>query len=194
MTVTEVERALADEAFDRTDRLLTITSRLGAKRLLLTALSGEEAVSKPFCFDVELLSHDDAIHPEDLVGTPVSLRVSPVAGAARLLHGIIRGFKSSTLNVRGFCLYRAQIVPWLWFLSRSVDCRIVQRKNVPDIVKAVFALHGFTDYEFRLAASYPVLDYCVQYRETALNFVSRLLETAGITYVFQHEEASILCY
>jgi type VI secretion system secreted protein VgrG len=78
--------------------------------------------------------------------------------------------------------------PWLWFLSRTADCRIFQKKTVPQIFEAVAKECGFSDYQLSLTGTYQPLEYCVQYRETDLNFVSRLLEAAGIYYFFEHQD------
>ena len=91
-------------------------------------------------------------------------------------------------NVGGYARYRATIVPWLWLLTRTTDCRIFQDKTVPDIIEAVFKHYGFSDYQLKLTASYPTWEYCVQYRETAFNFVSRLMEQEGIYYYFEHQD------
>jgi type VI secretion system secreted protein VgrG len=88
------------------------------------------------------------------------------------------------------------MVPWLWFLTRTTDCRIFQEKTVPDIIKQVFGDLGFTDIEDRLSSSYRTLTYCVQYRESAFNFVSRLMEQEGIYYFFLHDNGKhtlVLC-
>lgn len=181
--------ALTDSEFSRGSRLLDIITKLGPDQLLLTSLTGEEGLSRLFHFEVELLSHDQSIRAEDLVGTSVSLRIMPVDSKPRHLHGYVSRFSTGALVLREFRAYRAEVVPWLWFLSRSADCRIFQHKCIPDIVKEVFDTLGFTDYEFYLQHSpYPELEYCVQYRETALNFVSRLMEQAGLFYFFKHEE------
>jgi type VI secretion system secreted protein VgrG len=87
-----------------------------------------------------------------------------------------------------FASYRATLVPWLWFLTRTADCRIFQNKDVPTILKEVFREHGFTDFEDQLSGSYRSWPYCVQYRETDFNFVSRLMEQEGIYYYFKHED------
>jgi type VI secretion system secreted protein VgrG len=80
------------------------------------------------------------------------------------------------------------VVPWLWFLTRTADCQIFQNISVPDILEKVFKAFGFTDYELNLAGHYPKREYCVQYRETTFNFVSRLMEHEGMFYFFQHED------
>jgi type VI secretion system secreted protein VgrG len=83
--------------------------------------------------------------------------------------------------------YSAQVVPWFWLLTRRADCRIFQNKSTPEIIEDVFKSLGFSDYELSLTKSYPKRAYCVQYRETDFNFVSRLMEYHGIYYFFRHE-------
>ena len=79
------------------------------------------------------------------------------------------------------------MVPWLWFLTRTSNCRIFQEMTVPDIIKQVFRDHGFTDFDDALSGTYRTWEYCVQYRETDFEFVSRLMEQEGIYYFFTHE-------
>jgi type VI secretion system secreted protein VgrG len=100
----------------------------------------------------------------------------------------VRSFSSASSDVRGFREYHAEIVPWLWFLSCTTDCRIFQNLTVPKIIETIFGEYGFTDYEMGgLTGSYQPLDFCVQYRETALAFISRWMEELGIFYFFRHE-------
>jgi type VI secretion system secreted protein VgrG len=84
----------------------------------------------------------------------------------------------------------------LWFLTRTSDCRIFQNKKVPDIIKEIFQENGFSDFEDKLTGSYREWEYCVQYRETDFNFVSRLMEQEGIYYHFTHVDGKhtlVLC-
>src|SRR5690606_30893621 len=83
--------------------------------------------------------------------------------------------------------YQMVVVPWLWFLTRTSDCRIFQHVTVPDILETLFNDAGFTDYELRLSGDYREWEYLVQYRETDFNFASRLMEQEGIYYFFTHE-------
>lgn len=89
-------------------------------------------------------------------------------------------------------IYRLTLHPWLWFLSRTADCRIFQDMSVPDIVDAVFSDEATKAVDDRLAdaSKYERWEYCVQYRETDFNFVSRLMEQEGICYFFEHAEGS----
>ncbi len=78
--------------------------------------------------------------------------------------------------------------PWFWLLGHKADCRIFLDKDVKDIIKDVFNKAGFHDFEFRTNGDYEKIPYCVQYRETDLAFVSRLMELYGIYYFFEHSE------
>jgi type VI secretion system secreted protein VgrG len=80
------------------------------------------------------------------------------------------------------------MVPWLWFLTRKSDCRIFQKMKVPDIVKQIFDEMNFKDYKLQLYGDFLEREYCVQYRETDFNFISRLLEEEGIFYFFEHQD------
>ena len=90
-----------------------------------------------------------------------------------------------------FFLYRAVIAPQLWLLSLRQDCRIFQKMSIPDIVKAVLEDAGVTGdlFDFRLQGDYPQREYCVQYRESDLNFIQRLLEEEGIFFFFEHSQS-----
>jgi type VI secretion system secreted protein VgrG len=90
-------------------------------------------------------------------------------------------------NLR-FSTYRAVMVPWLWLLTRTADSRIFQKLSVPEIIEKVFGEKNFADFKIQLQGSYEKRDYCVQYRETDFNFLSRLMEEEGIHYFFEHEE------
>lgn len=169
-------------------RLLAVSSPLGEDILLLLGFRGVEAVSQPFRFELELASQQETIAPTDLVGKPVSWRVGRIDKEPRHFHGIVSRLFAGGRDKRGLRSYRAEVVPWLWFLTRTADCKIFQQLKTPDIIKKVFDDLGFSDYEFHLKGSFPQWDYCVQYRETAFNFVSRLMEWEGIFYYFTHEE------
>jgi type VI secretion system secreted protein VgrG len=187
-TVTEDRPRLAGGTSTREDRLLAIDTPLGKDKLVLTELAGEEEISQPFTFVTTLRSEDPDIRAEDLIGAKVTIWVKRETAEPVPISGIVRSFSSASLNVRGFREYRAEIVPWLWFLSCTTDSRIFQNLTVPKIIETIFGEYGFTDYEMGgLTGSYQTLDFCVQYRETALAFISRWMEELGIFYFFRHE-------
>ncbi|HEY1239899.1 MAG TPA: type VI secretion system tip protein TssI/VgrG, partial [Bryobacteraceae bacterium] len=169
-------------------RRIAISTPLGKDELLLRGFSGSEAISQLFHFDLDLVSENDHVKFQDVVGKNVTLRIYDAAGAERHWNGFISRFSQGSQD-RRLTGYRAQMVPWLWFLTRTADCRIFQNLKVPDIIQKIFKDLGFSDFELRLYGTYTPRDYCVQYRETDFNFVSRLMEEEGICYFFEHQQS-----
>jgi len=175
-------------AYTQTNRRIAITTPLGDDALLLRGFSGVESISQLFHFDLDLLSENDSVKFQDLVGKNVTLSILDAEGAERYWNGFVSRFSQGHQD-RRLTAYRAQMVPWLWFLTRTADCRIFQNKTVPDIIKKIFSDLGFQDFELKLYGSFEPRDYCVQYRETDFNFVSRLMEEEGMYYFFKHEKS-----
>ena len=178
------------EDITQDSRLLSIDTPLGPEVLLLHSFTGYEAISQPFRFQLALRSEDPDIDFNALIGQNVTVRLALTDDAEdhreRIFNGFISRFGQLPLEGRLAC-YQAEMVPWLWFLSQTADCRIFQNQTVPDIVQQVFQEHGFSEVENRLSRKYERWEYCVQYRETGLNFVMRLLEHEGIFFFFTHE-------
>jgi type VI secretion system secreted protein VgrG len=172
--------------YTQQNRLIAIETPLGADVLLLQGFTGYEAISQIFKFDLDVLSENDSIAFKDIVGKNVTIRVTLAHDSERYFNGFVSRFAQSGSDLR-FTHYQMEVVPWLWFLTRIADCRIFQEKTIPDIIKAVFDSRGFKDYKFSLTSTYEPREYCVQYRETDFNFVSRLMEQYGIFYFFEHE-------
>lgn len=168
-------------------RLCRISTPLGADVLFLQELKGHEAMSELFRYELLLVAADGALDFSQIIGKAVTLTIDLADGSPRYICGVVSRFAQTGSDLR-LTTYRAEIVPWLWLLTRRTDCRIFQNKNVQDIVTEVFDKLGFTDFEFNLNGTYDPMVNCVQYRETDFDFVSRLLETAGIFYYFRHED------
>ena len=166
---------------------LKVTTPLGEDKLLLRAINGEEQISGLFHFRLEMVSEDQKLDFSGIVGKPVTVALLLNDGAKRYINGIVARFVQEDSNVR-LTTYYADLRPWFWMLTKTRDCRIFQNKSVPQIIKSVFDDLEFKDYRDDLKGTYASLDYCVQYDESAFNFVSRLMEDAGIFYFFEHEE------
>jgi len=167
-------------------REVALSTPLGEEVLLLASFSGVEHLGRRFEYDLELLSENHAIKYDDILGQNVTIRLTMSGDRTRYFNGYVSRFMQ-TGRLGRVTQYRATVVPWLWFLTRTSDCRIFQDMKVPDIIKKVFRDRGFTDFDDRLSQNYRQWEYCVQYRETDFNFVSRLMEQEGIYYYFTHE-------
>jgi type VI secretion system secreted protein VgrG len=167
-------------------REVEIATPLGEDVLLLRSVSGTERLGQPFEYQLELSSEDYQIDATKIVGQNVTIRLDLSEDKSRYFNGFVSRFAQVSTSGQQ-ARYQATVVPWLWFLTRTADCRIFQEMTVPDIIQKIFRDRGFTDFKKALSGSYRTWEYCVQYRETDFNFVSRLMEQEGIYYFFQHE-------
>jgi type VI secretion system secreted protein VgrG len=169
------------------DRLVTLNTPLGKDALLVSTVEGTEGISNLFRFNVVLVSEKRSIALADLVGQRVCIGFELADKKFRYINGFVSRFSQGDVDAR-VAHYYAEVVPWLWFLTRTSDCRIFQKMNVPDIIQKIFKDLGFTDFKLQLQGSFEPRDFCVQYRETDFAFVSRLMEEEGIFYFFEHGE------
>jgi type VI secretion system secreted protein VgrG len=165
---------------------MEIITPLGDDALLFHGMHAREELSRMPEFQLDLLSVDP-VKFENIVSKNVTVKVQLQDESTRYFNGFVSRFSAGGRAGR-YIRYTATVHPWTWFLTRRTDCRIFQAKNVPDIVKDVFTRAGFNDFTFELVEAYKEWNYCVQYRETDFNFVSRLLEHEGIYYYYRHEE------
>jgi type VI secretion system secreted protein VgrG len=164
-------------------RPIAVFTPLGDDVLLLVGFRGQESISQLFHFQLDLLAKNSTPIPFDkLLGQPVAMRLNLPDGKARAIHGLCMRVSQGEQDFT-FTAYRMEIVPQLWLLTRIARSRIFQQMTVPDILKK--ALQGI-DVSFELQGAFHPRDFCVQYRETDFNFVSRLMEEEGIYYFFKH--------
>ena len=170
-------------------RRVTIQTPLG-DALQFHRLTGREALSQAYVFDVDLLGNNNAIDPKALLGKASTIAIETESGATRYLSGIVTSFGLTQEDARQ-SFYRMRLRPWLWLASRRSDFRIFQDQTVPDILSAVLGRYGYP-IEKKLSRSYRTWNYCVQYGgptggESDFDFVARLCEHEGIYYYFRHE-------
>lgn len=169
------------------------------------SLQGTERLSQPFEFRVMVRCSSEIeaeLEADQLLMKKAVVTMSSNGTPLRYFHGFITdvalgGSKFGVADFGGRTLdYQITLRPWVWLLSQTSDCRVFQNMTVPAIVQEVCQRAGFTDLRTQLSGSYEPREYCVQFRETDLNFVSRLLEQEGIFYYFEHSDSQhtlVLC-
>ncbi|GGC78473.1 type VI secretion system Vgr family protein [Undibacterium terreum] len=168
------------------NRRVVITSPLGANVLLFYRMRGTDGLGELSEYHLDLLSEKSDIKIDDILGKDMSIAIDRPDGEQREFNGLVTRFAMTGRQGR-YATYQATVRPWLWFLTRASDCRIFQEKSAVDIIKAIFEKYTVADFDFgELTGTYPILPYCVQYRESDFNFVSRLMERFGIYYYFKH--------
>jgi type VI secretion system secreted protein VgrG len=176
--------------YTQANRSLALTTPLGQDALLLERFQGTEAISTPFSFQLDLLA-EQPVPFDKVLGQKASVTVRFRDRPQRYVTGIIsRLTQDGRVRARDgktvFLRYHAELVPRLWLLSRRVQSRIFQHLTVPEILHKLLRREWGLDVQFQVRGTYPPLDYCVQYRESDLALVSRLMEDEGIFYYFLH--------
>jgi type VI secretion system secreted protein VgrG len=163
-----------------------VSCPLGPDALLLRRALVTEELGHPFSIDADLFSTRADLPFDDVVGAPFALWLRREDGRVRWWHGVASAF-DQVGEQGGLALYRVTVVPTLWRLSQRTDCRIFQHQSVPDIVREVLRQHAVTPVESPLSGTYPTREFVVQYRESDLDFVLRLMEQEGIYPFFVHD-------
>ena len=171
-------------ALSQKNRIASLKTPAGTDVLVLNRVVISEQLSQPFRIEADLLSEKKDLKFEDLIGQSVTITMSTHEDVPRYFNGIVSRFTQMGMESR-FEAYRMEVVPKLWVLSRTYQCRIFQKMSAEDILKKVLKE---IDVEWSLTGTYDTRDYCVQYRETDLNFISRLMEQEGMHYFFKFSD------
>ncbi len=170
------------------ERQITAKTPLPPDDLLFTEIEGYDEISGCFRYEVGLASKDINIAAEKLLGLPITIKVGAGDGV-RFFHGLVAEFSLKEFR-EDYAYYVAVLRPWLWFATNHTDNRIFQNKSVVEIIEAVLSEQKGAKFEKRLQKSYKPRDYVVQYGESDLNFVQRLMEHEGIFYHFDHADGA----
>lgn len=177
--------------FTQANRFLSLTTPAGKDVLLLNSFTVSERISAPYRIELDVLSDvSKTVDPKTLLGKPVSFSAAygDLTGGKRQFHGIVSEVVVGGETER-FRQYRIVAVPSLWLLGLATHFRVFEAKTVVDIVKEVLGAYSIQT-NWRTQGSYPVRDFCFQYEETDLNFISRLMEAEGMFYFFEHSSGS----
>lgn len=181
--------------WSRDTALLTMTSPLGADALIPYEFSAREAISAPFLFEIRAFSQQGIFDPDSLLYQAVCVKVQQQGGAGvvRYFHGIAQSVSAEggLTQIRGgsdLHAYRITVVPKLWFLSQTVDCRVFQEMTTVAILTQMFNDMGVSDVTYPPAGA--AREYTVQFNESDLHFATRLMEEEGYYYFFQHTDSA----
>ncbi len=175
-------------AFKQTHRLGKLHTSLGSDVLVLLRFNGTDQINGLFAYAVEALSVDPTIDFDALIGTHATVELATKHGAPAFFDGVVSQAQWAGEGENGI-RYNLTLRPWFWLADKRRNQRIFHEKTVVEIVKELLApyLNGGAKLQDSLIESYPKLEYTVQYRETDLQFATRMLERFGISYHFTHE-------
>src|SRR6202521_2249006 len=168
-------------------RTFELTTPLGTDVLLFHRMTATEELGRLGDYQLDILSERGDIDLDKILGQRVTIKMELADDTSRYFTVYVTRF--SQLGMYGrYYSYHATLKPWFWFLTRTADCRMFQEKSAPEIIKEVLGEHPLADFKLELTGTYRKREYCVQYRETDFNFLSRIMEEEGIYYYFRHGE------
>lgn len=175
--------------------LLLLTSPFGDDTLPVQqgtlhaiGLEAFERLGQPFEIGVDVVSTRQGLSPASLLNQPVAVTVRRKDGIDRVFNGIVRQVESVGTEQRGRWHYHLELVPRLWFLSQSADCRIFQCKTAVEILQQIFSEHEVSPVEFRVSGAQAQREYTTQFNEDDLAFCHRLMQESGLYYYFEHSK------
>lgn len=182
--------------FLQTTRPLTIKTALPADTFVVMSIEGREAISELYRFEVELMTENrNSVAFHKLLGDEATVSQLCDNGRETYFSGIVCAVEQGENMVEvqddglhEYTRFRISVVPKAWLLSQRQRSRIFQRQTVPDILKAVLKDSNADFHLDQGQEEFEPRDYCVQYRETDLQFAKRLMEEEGIFFFFQHAD------
>ncbi|HEX4917260.1 MAG TPA: type VI secretion system tip protein TssI/VgrG [Limnobacter sp.] len=151
-----------------------------------------EGLSEHATASVYVESDSASLNPDDFLGQTLCLGFETRAEQKRYFDGVIAEFEQVSLSTQGRCTYRLELKSWSWLLGKNQEFRVYQNKTVHAIASEVFARHTHPSVRFedRTQGTKRPWVYCVQFGESDLNFVKRILEQEGVYFFFEHQRDS----
>ena len=168
---------------------LTITTPLPDSSFTIAAIAGSERLSRPFRYEVQLHAGSALIDPDSLLDQSVTVAIAKAEGgeAKRYVNGIVSSIRQFPSASAELWRYEISVVPKLWLLGQTKDCRFYEKQSALDIV--IYVLSKFNVlFSDKTSSTFPVRDYLVQFNESYLDFIQRLMEDSGIFYFFTHRD------
>ena len=182
-------------ALGQTQRTASFSTPAGKDEFTLIKFEANEALSELFTYNIEATSKTENADLQSIMSEKCSIKFTLKNKSERVLNGTL--VDAQWLGQQDdLYIYRFTLKPWLWLLSQRADCRIFKNKTAVEIIKKIFEKEGSASADYRLSETLQPIDYCVQYRETDLDFVLRLMEQYGLYYYFKHSDGDhklVLC-
>jgi len=183
---------MAEIAGELENRIARLYCNAPSDRTFLKSARMVEGISQISELTIEFLSDDTTMKLGDVVGHPMTVELDDSEDSEK------RYFSGHCISAEfigvmgGYTHHIATVRPWLWFLTKTSDCRIFQEMDAVAIIQEIFGDHGFSsDVINRTNRNCLVRTYCVQYRESDFDFISRLMEEEGIFYFFEYQNGIV---
>ncbi|MGL5009378.1 MAG: type VI secretion system Vgr family protein [Paracoccaceae bacterium] len=173
--------------FKQANRLGKLHTSLGPDALVLLRFNGTDQINGLSTYQIEALSTETEIDFDALIGSHATVEIATKHGSPVFFDGIVANAQWAGVGENGV-RYDLTLRPWLWLANHRRNQRIFHDRTVVEILKELFApyLNGGAELKDKLTETYPKLEYTVQYRESDMDFATRMMERFGISYHFTH--------
>ncbi|MEO5795094.1 MAG: contractile injection system protein, VgrG/Pvc8 family, partial [Rhodoferax sp.] len=155
--------------------------------LVVERFTGFEAVNALFCFDIDALSVSTHLDLQSFIGGELSLRLLQADGSQRTWHGYCT--QAHWLGSDGGTTrYRLRLEPFLAFLRERRDSFIFQDQTAQQTITQLLGDYPQANFQWDTTQSLQQRPICTQYRESDLDFLTRLLASEGLSWRFVHDQ------
>ncbi|MFT4150243.1 MAG: type VI secretion system tip protein TssI/VgrG [Paracoccaceae bacterium] len=174
-------------------RLGKLHTPLPDNDLVLLELAGTEGVNQIAEYRIKALGTDELVNFDDLLGKAMRITLSAADGADRIVTLTCVGARYVGTEVDKSHIYEFELRPWIWLMDQRINSRIFNEQQPIDIITTILQEHQGIEgakFEFHVNDPPEELEYCVQYGESDLSFVRRLMEEFGLNFFIRMEERS----
>lgn len=172
------------------NRLISLSGSAPLDEVHFRSARLQESLSENSTGSVFIESDSAVLNADDFLGKNLCLAYETREKAKRYFDGVIVEMEQVSMSNAGRCAYRLELKSWTWLLGKNQEFRVYQNKTVPGIVSEVIGRHGHSSVRFfdRTVGAKRVWEYVVQYGESDLNFIRRILEQEGVYFYFEHAD------
>lgn len=170
------------------NRLITLSGSAPLDDMHFRSARLHESLAENSTGTLVLESDSATLDADDFLGQTLCIAFETRGQNLRYFDGVIVEMEQASMAAGGRCAYRLELKSWTWLLGKNQEFRVYQNKTVNTIVAEVIARHGHSAVRFsdRTQGVKRVWDYLVQFGESDLHFVRRILEQEGIYFFFEH--------
>lgn len=155
---------------------------LGQKTFAVVNFVLRQRHSFPFVLDIDVASDSFGETAEKLLEKNATLTIWQGNTPQRYVSGIVTRFGMKEYNGWQMC-YSLTITPPLWRSGLRQNFRIFQQQDIQTISATLLEENGITDWKPWFYEDHPAREFCVQYGETDLTFLTRLWSEEGIFFL-----------
>ncbi len=170
------------------ERSIGIETLLGKDVILLLGISAQESISDSFVYTLDVASSRMDITAKEILGSSIDFWLTLSDGSRRYFNGYVSRFSGGALKSIEYRSYQLQVVPKSWFLGKNRNFQIFPNKTVVQIIEEIFTENNIVFRKNITRTNYSVLTYAVQYQESSLAFVTRLMHEHGLFYYFEQKK------